>query len=53
MWPEKLLARFTHSRIRRRGMRGGLFFVDQRKLVAEQLRWRQQFGLAYEPIAPL
>jgi hypothetical protein len=31
-WPEKLLAVYTYARIRARGARGGLFFVDRRKL---------------------
>jgi hypothetical protein len=31
-WPEKLLAVYTYFRIRARGARGGLFFVDRRKL---------------------
>ena len=31
-WPEKLLAFYTYLRIRARGARGGLFFVDRREL---------------------
>jgi len=53
LWPEKLLARYTHWRIRRRGARGGLFFVDRRKLIADQLRRLQEQGVADEPIAPI
>ena len=53
LWPERLLARYTHWRIRRRGARGGLFFVDRRKLIADQLRRLREQGMADEPIAPL
>ena len=53
VWPEKLLARYTHWRIRWRGVRGGLFFVDRRKLIAGQLRHLQELGIPDEPIAPL
>jgi hypothetical protein len=53
LWPEKLLARYTHRRIRLRGSRGGLFFVDRRKLQADQLRRLQELGIPDEPIAQL
>ena len=33
-WPEKFLSIYTYFRIRARGERGGLFFVDRRKLRA-------------------
>ncbi len=46
LWPEKLLARYTHWRIRMRGSRGGLFFVDRRKL-------GRVAGAADRPIADL
>jgi hypothetical protein len=52
-WPEKLLARCTHWRIRRRGSRGGLFFVDRRRLIGDQLRHLRELGIPDEPIAPL
>jgi len=32
-WPEKLLARFTERRVKLRGERENLFFVDRRKLL--------------------
>jgi hypothetical protein len=51
LWPEKMLARYTNWRIRLRGSRGGLFFVDRRKLLAEQLRRLAEQGVADEPIA--
>ena len=31
-WPERLLAQFTHTRIRLRGERENLYFVDKRKI---------------------
>jgi hypothetical protein len=51
LWPEKLLARYTNWRIRLRGSRGGLFFVDRRKLLASFLDRLQQAGIPDEPIA--
>jgi hypothetical protein len=53
LWPEKLLARYTHWRTRLRGSRGGLFFVDRRQLQADQLRHLAELGLPDEPIAAL
>jgi hypothetical protein len=53
LWPEKLLARYTHWRIRLRGSRGGLFFVDRRRLIAERLEQLERQGIPDEPIAPL
>jgi hypothetical protein len=51
LWPEKLLARWTYWRIRMRGSRGGLFFVDRRQLLAEKLEQMQRQGIPDEPIA--
>jgi hypothetical protein len=53
LWPEKLLAQYTHWRIRLRGARGGLFFVDRRKLLADKLAALRQLGIPDEPIARL
>jgi hypothetical protein len=53
LWPEKLLIRYTHWRIRLRGERGGLFFVDRRKLMDEHLRKKREEGIPDEPIANL
>ena len=53
LWPEKLLAQYTHWRIRLRGSRGGLFFVDRRKLLADKLAAMRQQGIPDEPIARL
>jgi len=32
-WPEKFLARFTNDRVLARGLKGNVFFVDNRKLL--------------------
>jgi hypothetical protein len=53
LWPEKMLARYTYWRIRLRGSRGGLFFVDRRRLQAEQLERLREQGIPDEPIANL
>ena len=37
VWPEKLLAWATHWRVRARGERGGMFFVDRRRAYADQM----------------
>lgn len=49
-FPEKLLAWGTYYRIRVRGGKGGMFFVDRRKAYAEQLELRKARGLADEPL---
>jgi hypothetical protein len=51
LWPEKLLARYTYWRIRLRGARGGLFFVDRRRLLADNGETRREKCSADEPIA--
>jgi hypothetical protein len=53
LWPEKLLAQYTYWRIRLRGARGGLFFVDRRRLLADDLELLRQQGIPDQPIAPL
>ncbi len=52
-WPERLLAHLTHRRIRLRGSKGGLFFVDRRELLAAKLARMEREGVADEPVAPL
>jgi hypothetical protein len=52
-WPEKLLARYTHWRIRMRGSRGGMFFVDRRRLLADKLEDLERQGIPDQPIASL
>jgi len=37
LWPEKLLARLTHWRVRVRGNKGGMFFVDRRRTHADEI----------------
>ncbi len=49
-WPEKLLAWYTYWRVRSRGSRGGLFFVDRRRLLGDRLA---QPGRPDEPTARL
>lgn len=51
LWPERLLAWVTYQRIRLRGSKGGMFFVDRRRVMAEQIARRARRGLPDEPIA--
>jgi hypothetical protein len=51
VWPERLLAWATYWRIRLRGGKGGMYFVDRRTTYADQIEQRKKFGLADEPIA--
>jgi hypothetical protein len=53
LWPERLLAWATYWRIRLRGGKGGMFFVDRRRVYADQIEARRRRGLPDEPIAPL
>jgi catechol 2,3-dioxygenase-like lactoylglutathione lyase family enzyme len=50
-WPERLLARVTYWRVRLRGGRGGMFFVDRRRVYADQIEGRRRLGLPDEPVA--
>jgi hypothetical protein len=52
-WPERLLARLTYWRVRLRGARGGMSFVDRRKAYADQIESRRKLGLPDEPIAKM
>jgi hypothetical protein len=52
-WPEKLLAWVTYWRIRMRGGKGGMFFVNRRRVYADQLDRRRNAGIPDEPIAKL
>jgi len=49
LWPEKLLAWFTYWRVRMRGAKGGMFFVDRRRVYADQIQNRLARGLVDEP----
>lgn len=48
IWPEKLLAWGTYLRVKLRGERGGMFFVDRRRVYADQIDNRAARGLAGE-----
>jgi hypothetical protein len=52
-WPEKMLAILTYWRIRLRGVRGGLFFVNRAKLIPETLKRQRELGIADQPVARL
>jgi hypothetical protein len=52
-WPEKLLAWATYFRVRVRGSRGGMFFVDRRRVYADQIAGRRARGFADRPQARL
>lgn len=52
-WPERLLALATYWRIRARGGKGGMFFVDRRKAYSDQIERQRRLGRADEPIARL
>lgn len=44
-WPESLLAWLTYHRVRLRGARGGMFFVDRRRVYADQFERCRTKGL--------
>ncbi|VTS08266.1 hypothetical protein [Tuwongella immobilis] len=50
-FPEKWLAWATYLRVRMRGAKGGMFFVDRRQVYAEQLARKRELGLPDEPLA--
>lgn len=52
-WPEKLLAWGTYWRVRMRGKKGGMFFVDRRKVYADQIQRRMERGQEDQPQARL
>jgi hypothetical protein len=51
--PERALAWATYWRVRLRGGRGGMFFVDRRRIYADQIEGRRRLGLPDEPVARL
>ncbi|MGV3608032.1 MAG: hypothetical protein ACO1RA_16625 [Planctomycetaceae bacterium] len=53
LWPEKLLTWATYWRVKARGAKGGMFFVDRRKNYADQIRNRQSRGVSDCPQAEL
>ncbi len=44
-WPEKALAWANYYRVKLRGRKGGMFFVDRRKVYADQISSRHARGL--------
>lgn len=48
-WPEKALAWITFLRIKIRGRKGGMFFIDRRKIYRDQIRNREARGLPDPP----
>jgi len=51
--PEKLLAWATYFRVRLRGRKGGMYFVDRRKVYADQIANQRDRGIADQPQAQL
>ncbi len=51
VWTEKLLAWATHLRVRLRGAKGGMYFVDRRTVYADQIENRHIRGIVDRPIA--
>ena len=52
-WPEKALAWATYWRIRLRGGKGGMFFVNRETAYADHLERLKKVGVAEDPIARL
>ncbi len=50
-WPEKALAWGTHFRVKLRGAKGGMFFVDRRIVYADQIEIMKKRGVPDEPLA--
>jgi hypothetical protein len=51
LWPEKALAWLTYLRVKIRGAKGGMFFIDRRKIYEDQIRNRESRGIVDEPQA--
>ena len=45
IWPEKLLAWANYYRVRLRGAKGGVYFVDRRDVYRDQIANRESRGL--------
>lgn len=52
-WPEIMLAWATYWRVRLRGGRGGMYFVNREKAYADQLDRLKKHGIPDEPVAKL
>lgn len=48
IWPEKALAWANYYRVKIRGRKGGMFFVDRRQVYADQIQTRKSRGLPDE-----
>lgn len=48
LWPEKMLAWLNYYRVRARGAKGGMFFVDRRRVYEDQIANRRERGLEGE-----
>ena len=53
LWPERFLAWTTYWRIRLRGGKGGMYFVNREKAYADHLERLKKQGVADEPIAKM
>src|SRR5262249_21692017 len=51
LWPEKLLAWLTYYRVRIRGAKWGMFFVDRPTVYADQIENRTSRGVMDQPQA--
>jgi hypothetical protein len=52
-WSEKLLAWATYWRVRLRGGRGGMYFVDRETAYADHLERLKRAGVTEDPVAPM
>ncbi len=48
LWAEKLLAWVNYYRVKLRGKKGGMFFIDRRKVYSDQIARRESQGLPDE-----
>ena len=48
VWPEDVLAKVNGLRIRLRGRKGGMCFVDRRKVYLDPLAGRNRLGLDHD-----
>jgi hypothetical protein len=53
IWPEKLLAWTTYWRVRLRGQKGGMFFVDRRETYRDQIERQSGRGIHESPVVPI
>ena len=53
IWIEKALAWATYWRVRARGRKGGMFFIDRRKVYSDRIEKSQARGIKDRPLARL